>query len=295
MLPEFLPPTVDLLTESTSIQLAAQMRQEPVQTSPEQVVQTSFVQAGSGVPVLLLHGFDSSVFEFRRLLPLLSPQIEAWAVDMLGFGFTERPATQITPATIKQHLYGFWQQFIQRPMVLVGASMGGAAAIDFALEHPEAVSHLVLLDSAGFAAGPAMGALMVPPLDRLATGFLRNPWVRRKISEQAYCDRRYVTPDAELCAALHLECSGWSQALIAFTKSGGYNFLQNRIAEITCPTLIVWGRQDRILGTKDARRFEQVISDSQLVWIDNCGHVPHLEAPEAAAGAILHYLGLEAD
>lgn len=289
MFPEFLPPAAAQLTESTSMQLAAQMRQEVVQMPP-QPIKTSFVQVGSGIPVLLLHGFDSSVFEFRRLLPLLSPQVEAWAVDMLGFGFTERPATQIDPAAIQQHLYAFWQQFIQRPVVLAGASMGGAVAIDFALTYPEAVSQLVLLDSAGFAAGPAMGSLMVPPLDRWATAFLRNPWVRRKISQQAYCDRRYVTPDAELCAALHLESPDWSRALIAFTKSGGYNFLQDKIAKIACPTLIIWGQQDRILGTQDAHRFEQAIPNSQLTWIDNCGHVPHLEAPNATAEAILAYL-----
>ncbi|NJL50115.1 MAG: alpha/beta hydrolase, partial [Leptolyngbyaceae cyanobacterium SM2_5_2] len=146
------------------------------------------------------------------------------------------------------------------------------------------------IDSAGFAAGPAMDKFMVPPLDSLATAFLRNPRVRRSISRQAYFDKALVTADAELCASLHLQVPRWKEALITFTKSSGYNFLGNKIAQITHPTLVLWGEQDRILGTKDALRFKQAIPDSELVWIPECGHVPHLEKPTATATAIATFL-----
>ena len=175
-------------------------------------------------------------------------------------------------------------------MILVGASMGGAAAIDFVLDFPEVVEKLVLLDSAGFAVGPAMGKFMVPPFDSWATSFLKNPGVRRRISRQAYCDRALVTADAELCAVLHLQMPNWKEALITFTKSGGYNFLSHYIQKIDLPTLIIWGEQDKILGTKDARRFEQTIPLSQLIWIPECGHVPHLEKPGNTAQAIRSFL-----
>jgi pimeloyl-ACP methyl ester carboxylesterase len=255
-------------------------------------VQTVFACAGQGEPpLLLIHGFDSSLLEFRRLWPLLADHTQTWLVDLLGFGFTDRTLSPtLDPGSIKLHLYEFWQQQIRRPVILVGASMGGAAALDFALTYPEMVAGLVLLDSAGFAAGPAMEKLMFPPLDSWATTFLRNPKVRRQISVQAYCDRTLVTPDAVCCASLHLACPQWKEGLIRFTKSGGYNFLTPKIPQITCPTLIVWGRQDRILGTKDAHRFEKSIVNSQLIWIDQCGHVPHLEKPQDTAQAILQFL-----
>lgn len=221
-------------------------------------------------------------------MPHLAAQQETWAVDLLGFGFSDRTISpSFDPAAIKLHLHSFWQQQIQRPVVLVGASMGGAAAIDFALSYPDTVSQLVLLDSAGFANGPAMEKLMFPPLDRWATAFLKNPGVRRRISRQAYCDRALVTPDAEVCGALHTNCPNWREALVAFTKSGGYNFLSHRINQTAVPTLIIWGRQDRIVGTRDAQRFQSAIAQSQLLWIDQCGHVPHLEKPQATAEAIL--------
>jgi len=289
----WLPEAASALTETTSIALAQQMQQVEVETELSFLpIPTTYVRQGEGQPpVLLLHGFDSSLFEFRRLLPQVAAFRETWAVDLLGFGFTDRTvAPAVSPAAIKQHLYSFWQQQIHQPVVLVGASMGGAAAIDFTLTYPGAVSHLVLLDSAGLAAGPAMGRLMFPPLDRWATAFLQNPGVRRRISRQAYADKAFVTPDAELCAALHLDCANWSEALIAFTKSGGYNFLSDRIAEITIPTLILWGRQDKILGTKDAARFADILPQATLQWIDDCGHVPHLEKPVAVAAAMQQWL-----
>ncbi|MEO1067906.1 MAG: alpha/beta fold hydrolase [Cyanobacteria bacterium J06638_6] len=260
-----LPAAAADLTEASSIALAAQAQMVAVKTPlVDTAIPTAYVEvraAGSAPPVVLIHGFDSSLLEFRRLLPLLATHGPTWAVDLLGFGFSDRILSpNLSPGAIKLHLYSFWQQMIARPMVVVGASMGGAAAIDFALTYPDAVAGLVLVDAAGFAAGPAMGKLMVPPLDSWATAFLRNPRVRRSISRQAYFDQTLVTADAELCAALHLQCAGWKEALIAFTKSGGYNFLNPKIAQIACPTQIIWGEQDKILGTKDAQRFRAAIA-----------------------------------
>jgi pimeloyl-ACP methyl ester carboxylesterase len=212
-------------------------------------------------------------------------------VDLLGFGFSDRPQdVAINPATITTHLYGFWKTLIQQPIVVVGASMGGAAAIDLALSHPEVVAQLVLIDSAGLAQGPAIGKYLIPPLGYLATAFLRQPRVRRQVSRNAYYNPAFVTPDAELCAALHLHMPNWSAALIDFTRSGGYTHLDlQQVAQIQQSTLILWGSHDRILGTQDGQRLAQLIPKSQLVWFDQCGHLPHLEQAEATAAQILKW------
>lgn len=283
---------INQLTESTSIELAQKIQFQAIATSltPQEITTAYVHQSNSGSPILLLHGFDSSVLEFRRLLPLLANQNDTWAVDLLGFGFTERMANlALNPIAIKTHLYCFWQALIGQPVILVGASMGGAAAIDFALTYPEVVQKLVLIDSAGFTSGSAMGKLMFPPLDRLATEFLRNPRVRNSISRAAYKNKRLASVDAQLCAALHLNTPGWNQALIAFTKSGGYTSFKDKLEQIQQPTLILWGESDRILGIKDADKFQQAIPYSKLVWIKDCGHVPHLEQPQITAKHILRF------
>lgn len=283
-----LPPEAAQLTEPTSIALAKQIQWQAISTSlSENAIATSLVKLGTGSPLLLVHGFDSSVFEFRRLQPLLAEHYTTWNVDLLGFGFTDRPSdVQFTPAAIKTHLYYTWKTLIGEPVVLVGASMGGAAAIDFALTYPDAVQQLVLIDSAGFAKGPDINKFMVPGLGYLATEFLRHPRVRRSVSLKAYKDPGFVTPDAELCVSLHLKHPGWQNALISFAKSGGYNFLSNKINQISQPTLILWGDSDNILGTADTEKFQANIPNNTLLWISNCGHVPHLEKPQETAQAI---------
>jgi pimeloyl-ACP methyl ester carboxylesterase len=130
---------------------------------------------------------------------------------------------------------------------------------------------------------------LVPPLGYVATAFLRNPKVRQSISLKAYQDPSFASLDAQYCAALHLEQPGWREALIAFTRSGGYGSFQDKLIHLQAPTLIVWGRDDRILGTADAEKFHQAIPHSELVWIENCGHVPHLEKPETTADCILNF------
>ncbi|MCF4968226.1 alpha/beta fold hydrolase [Nostoc sp. CMAA1605] len=293
MFPNFLPSTVTQLTEPTSIALAQSIQTQAIATPLINLpITTSYVLQGSGgTPILLIHGFDSSVLEFRRLLPLLAQENETWAVDLLGFGFTDRLAgIQFSPLAIKTHLYYFWKTLIQEPMILVGASMGGAAAIDFTLTYPEAVKKLVLIDSAGLRGGSPLAKLMFPPLDAWATGFLQSLKVRDRVTRTAYKNVNLASVDALCCTALHLEMSNWSQALISFTKSGGYSaFRFKKLAEIQQQTLILWGDSDKILGTEDAKRFKRAIPQSQLIWIDDCGHVPHLEQPQATAQYILKF------
>ncbi|MBD2613342.1 MAG: alpha/beta fold hydrolase [Nostoc sp. ZfuVER08] len=293
MFPNFLPQTVGQLTEPASITLAQNI-QTTALTTPliNEPITTAYVKQGSGgTPILLIHGFDSSVLEFRRLLPLLAGNNETWAVDLLGFGFTDRlSGIAYSPSAIKIHLYDFWKSLINQPVILVGASMGGATAIDLALTYPELVKKLVLIDSAGLAGGSPLSKLMFPPLDYLATQFLSNMKVRDRIARIGYKNQSLASLDALYCSALHLQMPNWHQALIAFTKSGGYSaFRFKKISQILQPTLILWGDSDKILGIKDAIRFKRAIPQSTLIWIQDCGHLPHLEQPQITAQNILKF------
>lgn len=293
------------LTEATSIALLDKIQFCLVSTSfTSEVILTSYVCDGLGndrsksnpsgesdPAILCLHGFDSSLLEFRRLLPQIATSYQTWALDLFGFGLTERLANvQISPESIKEHLYYFWKTAIAKPIILVGASMGGAAAIDFTLTYPDVVKKLILIGSAGMRNGTAAGRFLVSPLDRMATNFLRSPKVRREVSLKAYSDPRFVTPDAEVCASLHLAMPRWSESLISFTKSGGYGSFASQLKYLEQDTLILWGDRDRILGIKDATKFQSTIPNNKLVWIKNSGHVPHLECPAIVAKEILKFI-----
>jgi pimeloyl-ACP methyl ester carboxylesterase len=292
MFPSFLPPSVERLTEPESIAFASQIQRTEIVTSLlPAAISTSYVCQGTGeIPIVFLHGFDSSIFEFRRIMPTIAAEREVWAIDLLGFGFTERLSDcPFSSVSIGTHLQAFWQTKIQQPIILVGVSMGGAAAIEFTLNNPTAVHKLVLIDSAGFTQPPAMGKFLIQPLGNLATKFLSSPKVRQSVSEKAYFNPAFATADAQLCAALHLEMPNWREALIAFTRSGGYGYLLDRLSEIQQETLVLWGKQDRILGVKAAQLFIKNLPKTRLEWIDNCGHVPHLEQAQLAARSILDF------
>ncbi|TAD80192.1 MAG: alpha/beta hydrolase [Oscillatoriales cyanobacterium] len=304
--PDFLTEAVADLTEAESIDFVQQIQRQTINVPLPYAhsllpIATSFVRAQPAIetatdrnsaPILAIHGFDSSLLEYRRLLPKLAEQCATWAIDLLGFGFTDRPEKlDFTAEAIRTHLYAFWQQMIGQPVILIGASMGGSVAMDFALTYPEAVQKLVLLDSAGFVGKPIASRFLIPPLGQLATQFLSTKGVRSGIGRKAYADPdRCATEEAYRCGALHLGMPRWSEALISFTRNGGYTISGDRIAQIPQETLILWGDRDQILGTQNATRLQATIPKNQLVWIDHCGHVPHLEQPDHTADAIWQFI-----
>lgn len=292
MFPSFLPSSVKLLQESASITLAQNIKRQSITTSlSQQPIATSYVHEGkSNTPILLLHGFDSSVLEFRSLIPLLVAHNQVWAIDLLGFGFTERiEEISYNPYTIKTHFYHFWKTLINQPVILVGASMGGATAIDFTLTYPQAVKQLVLINSVGFSGDFPLGKFLFPPLDYLAVEY----WRQRKLqalffgSNFGYLESGAI--EAIRCAVLHLEMPGWDKAMISFTKSGGYSDLANTMSQINKPTLILWGEADDTLDKGDAVKFQRAIAHSRLIWLNNCGHVPQLEQPFIVANHLLAF------
>ena len=108
---------------------------------------------------------------------------------------------------------------------------------------------------------------------------------------QAYHDkRRYATDDAMRVGRLHTHLPGWTDANVAFMQSGGYA-VSSRLAEVACPALVAWGRQDEILSPEFAERFLRELPDARLVWVEECGHVPALEQPQRLLEAVAEFVG----
>ena len=293
MFPNFLPDDVNLLQNNDSISLAKSIERIPIPTPlSSRDIPTAYVKSGSSdPPLLLLHGFDSSVLEFRRIYPLLADR-ETWALDLLGFGFTERLSNvACNPQTIKEHLYCFWREMINRPVTLVGASMGGAVAIDFATTFPNAVNKLVLINSVGYSGSFPLGKLIFEPIDWLAVEFWRQRRMQTLFWGKNFRLFDDTIEDVLRCAALPSSMPNWEEAIKSFTRSGGYYFLENRIPSIIQPTLILWGERDELLGTEAAERFHRAIANSELIWLPGVGHTPHWEQPRSIAEHILTWIG----
>ncbi len=292
MFPNFLPQEVNLLHNRDSIALARKIQRTAISIpSFNRPIFTAYVKLGTGKPpILLIHGFDSSLLEFRHLIPLLTVN-ETWAIDLLGSGFTERPNEIIyQPTTIAEHLYHTWRTLIARPVVVVGASMGGATAIDFTLTHPEAVAKLILINSVGYGGSFPIGQLLPEPIIELGVEFWR---ARRSMSlfwgtNLGLLDSKIE--DAIRCAALPSLMPGWEKSIKDFTRSGGYYRLAKNLASVDRPTLILWGERDDVLGTEAAGKFNQAIANSKLVWLPGVGHSPQWERPKLVATQISEFL-----
>ncbi|MCX5931966.1 MAG: alpha/beta fold hydrolase [Cyanobacteria bacterium] len=243
---------------------------------------------GEGEPLLLLHGFDSSLLEFRRLAPLLARRFRLYIPDLYGFGFSPRPAAgRYNPSGVLEHLTAVLERIeaesSAKPSVtlgIIGASMGGSVAVELARRCPERVNRLLLLAPAGLTGRP----MPLPPLlDRLGVRFLALPGVRRGLCRQAFADPgASVGPAEEEIASLHLQVVGWGEALGRFARSGGFAGCGDPLPPQ--PLKVLWGADDRILRQPQKRAALALLGD-RVEELSACGHLPHLDQPEAVAAA----------
>jgi pimeloyl-ACP methyl ester carboxylesterase len=228
-------------------------------------------------PILLLHGFDSSALEFRRIAPLLAEERDVYAIDILGWGFIDQEGVQsFSPQAKMEHLRCFIRQVIgNQKCVAVGASLGGALAINLAAESPELVDRVVLIDAQGFIDGK--GPADIPDfLANFGVGVLKSWPLRMYANILAYFDTRtFATWEAMMVGRLHCFNPTWQRASVDFLKSGGF-VTSPLVPRVKQPTLVLWGANDKILEPDTVQKFKDTLPLNQVRVIDNCGHVPHL-------------------
>ena len=243
---------------------------------------------GEGPPLLMLHGFDSSFLEYRRLVPLLAERFQLVIPDLFGFGFSPRPSqASYGPEAVLRHLDALLARLdADVPIDVIGASMGGAVAVELARLQPERIKALLLLAPAGLTGRP----MPVPPLlDRLGAWFLSRPGVRRGLCRQAFADPDgQVGPPEEQIASLHLQCPGWAEALAAFARSGGFAGCGAPLPPQ--PLHVIWGADDRILRAP-LKRDAQTLLQHPGETFEACGHLPHIDQPQRVADRCLELLG----
>jgi hypothetical protein len=238
---------------------------------------------GEGPPLLLLHGFDSSHLEYRRLAPLLAERHQLFIPDLHGFGFCPRPVGgRYTPEAVLVHLERVLEAVLERSgaprLALIGASMGGAAAMELARRRPQQVERLLLLAPAGLSGQPMP---VPPPLNQLGARFLGLPVIRRGLCRTAFAQPDRDVGPAELeIASLHLACPNWAGALASFARSGGFGGSGSPLPPQ--PVDVIWGRDDRILSRPQKQAVESLLG-GHITELEGCGHLPHIDQPTTVA------------
>jgi pimeloyl-ACP methyl ester carboxylesterase len=245
------------------------------------------VIGGKGQPILLLHGFDSSFLEFRRIYQSLKRNFQVIIPDLLGFGFSPRCAVnEYNPSKIISYLVDLLKTLeIKDNLKIIGASMGGSTALKLAFEIPNSVDKMILLSPAGLFGE----SKSIPfPFNQIGASFLGLPQVRKSLCRQAFAfPDECVGKMEEQIASIHLGCKGWRNSLASFAKSGGFAGTHKYIQKIPIKTLC--GENDRILGKKEIQNIRK-IEKLNFVGLQNCGHLPHLDLPSLSSKIIRDYL-----
>lgn len=257
-------------------------------------IRTNYHDIGAGAPTVLIHGSGPGVSAFsnwRLAFPVLGAKVRVIAPDMVGFGYTDRPAgIQYNLDTWVAHLVGLLDALGIEKANLVGNSFGGALTIATAIRHPQRVNRIVLMGAAGVSFPLTEG------LD-FAWGYTPSFENMRKMLDLFAHDRSLVTDEL---ARLRYEASlrpGVQEAYASMFPAPRQRAIEalaspeKDIARIQAPALIIHGREDRILPYSNSVRLFELIPAAQLHLFGQCGHWTQIEHSARFNKLVLDFLG----
>lgn len=256
-------------------------------------IATNYLEAGSGDPVVFVHGSGPGVTAYanwRLVLPVLGERFHCYAPDMVGFGFTERPDGVVYSLdTWVDQLAGFLDALDLKRVSLIGNSFGGAVALRFAATNPARVGRLVLMGSVGvsFDITEALDAVW---------GYQPSFETMRRIMDYFAFSRELITDEL---AQVRYEASirpGFQESFAAMFPAPRQRWVdalrtpEEQIAGIGCPTLIVHGRDDQVIPLSTSLRLHELIDDSELHVFGRCGHWTQIERSGPFAALVGEFL-----
>ncbi|MFZ2413461.1 MAG: alpha/beta hydrolase [Candidatus Cryosericum sp.] len=258
---------------------------------------------GQGKPLfLLLHGFGSSTFTWDRIAPALAQFGTVVAYDRPGFGLSQRPlqkdrhgydpydATEQAQLALElKHTLGF------EKAVLIGNSAGGGVALDMALKYPQAVQAMVLVSPAVSSSSGSSRFLKslihTPQVQHLGPLLVRALVPRmQSLVKTAWHDPVAMPSDVIPACQKPLTASNWDAGLWYVTSAPGQLDLWDQVSSIQEPALVVHGNDDRIIPQSDSKRLVSLNSRFTFVPLEELGHVPQEEGPQAFLEIVLPWL-----
>jgi pimeloyl-ACP methyl ester carboxylesterase len=266
-----------------------------------------YTVVGTGAPLLLVHGFGASLGHWRRNIPVLAAAgYRVFAIDLLGFGGSDKPALDYSLELWQELLYDFWAAHIQAPTVFVGNSIGGLLCLMMLANHPDTAAGGILLNCAG-GMNHRPGEL-APPLRFMMAAFtalVKSPVfgpvvfnqirkkhrIRRTLS-QVYRNQEAITD--ELVDMLYTpSCDAGAQKVFAsvLTAPPGPSPTE-LLPKVNVPLLVLWGTDDPWTPISVATTYQQLVQSHPVtvIPIPNAGHCPHDDRPEEVNRLMLEWL-----
>lgn len=251
---------------------------------------------GDRPALLLVHGFGASTDHWRKNIAGLSADFEVWAIDLLGFGRSQKPDIVYSGDLWRDQLHDFMTEVIRCPVVLAGNSLGGYASLCVAAQRPQSVAGLVLLNCAGafsetvqtaqpnllqqWLADTVRSLLLQPLPSFLLFQYVRQKSVIRKTLEKVYLDRSAVT-DQLVEDIYRPSCDPGAPAVFAAVfKSPRGEKNDVLLSQMRCPLLMLWGEGDPWMNAHGRGALFRQYYPSLTEHYLKAGHCPHDEVPE---------------
>ncbi|RJO69631.1 MAG: alpha/beta hydrolase [Myxococcales bacterium] len=276
---------VGLKTEADSPWVAQTKAQERYFTI--EGLRVRMIEAGQGMPVLLLHGWADSTFAWRKLIPRLQNTCRLIMIDWPGFGYSDKPERSLSYPQLAKVAKSVLDELGIDKAAVVGNSMGGAAAIQLAADFPERVETLALID-AHAPLNPrksplALRLLLAPGLGETAA-FLMGRTVYRFILWMIVVDRSVVTGEVVREVYLPVRTKGGRKAVLnQFREISLSPVSFETAAKVQAPTLILWGDTDRLMPLPSGKRMHKAMPGSTFVVLPDTGHSGQWEKPDLVA------------
>jgi pimeloyl-ACP methyl ester carboxylesterase len=252
-------------------------------------------QLGSGEPVVLLHGFGESTYSWRLVAPRLAERHRVIAIDLNGFGYTQRPRdpAAYTLAGQQRLVLGVLDRLGIASAHFVGHSYGGALTLWIAAHQPARVRTMALVDTAMpvYSTSRRTRLANLRPLSFL---FLRSFALRESAVQRglrkAFHDDTLATRELARAYLERLRIAGIGDAYHGLTASNGEPPAEIELAAVATPALLVWGRDDTLTPLRNGERIAAALPAARLVVIEDCGHAPMEERPQELLAALLPFL-----
>ena len=270
-------------------------------------VNIHYKEAGAGERTfILLHPFGGSTYSWREVMDEFAKYGRVIAYDRPAFGLTERPL----PGEWEENPYGMKANVeILRELldsmgvekaVLVGNSAGGGVAVAFALEYPERIDELILVDpGVGGGRGPqfpawALPVMWTPQMRHLGPLMMRDYQESLpRTLERGWFDQTKLTNEIRERHLQILKTANWDKAFYELTFAPAYPELRPLLPNLTVPVLVVAGQEDRLIRSWYFEAVATEIPEATLNLIPQCGHMPQEECPTEFMEVVLKYLQIQ--
>jgi 2-hydroxy-6-oxonona-2,4-dienedioate hydrolase len=247
-------------------------------------------EAGHGAPVILLHGMGGDGSRWATNMRPLANDFRVIALDQIGFGQSDKPLANYHTGMLSEFLVDFLDAVGLPKASLVGHSMGAFVAAYTAVHYREVIDRLVLVNGAGYRRGPGAPALD-PRRKQIQNGVTRDE--TREFFSLSFHNKDLVTKEmVDENLGLRLRSAFAISRMQESFELGLGRLSDEEMRSIEAPTLIVWGRHDRLLGPPErmGERLRRDISGARLVVIDEAGHFPQQEQPDEFNRIVREYL-----